>query len=263
MKSPFLIAVSLGAVALAAAFVPVLWTMLTGPTPSTAGPGQAVGTPWSIATTASGGSRVFDLSLPGTTLGEARGRWGDELQLAVIVAPRIAAVAGPADVDSGRLPADPRRSLEGYVEKFQSGGIAGRLLLTFDADASTLARWAETLPGEPTESGARRHALRGTPLDEASSAALVGVSLIPQAQLDEAIVSARFGTPARRIRENARLEHWLYPGVGLAVALDAEGKEVLQYVAPAEFERRLAEPLRALADPAAASPAGASPAATR
>jgi hypothetical protein len=263
MKSPFLIAVSLGAVALAAAFVPVLWRMLTGSAPSTAGPGQAVGTPWSIATTAPGGSRVFDLSLPGTTLGEVRGRWGDELQLAVIVGPRSEASSAPGGGEPGRLPADPPRSLEGYVEKFQSAGIAGRLLLTFDADPAALARWAETLPGEPTESGARRHALHGTPLDEASSAALVGVSFIPQAQLDEAVVSARFGTPAQRIRENARLEHWLYPGVGLAVALDAEGKEVLQYVAPADFEARLAAPLRAAPAAAAGSGAGPSPGAAR
>ncbi|MCU0775169.1 MAG: hypothetical protein MUC74_11915, partial [Ideonella sp.] len=198
MKSPFLIAVSLGAVALAAAFAPVVWTMLTGPAPSTAEPDHSVGTPWSIATTSGGGSRVFDLSLPGTTLGEARARWGDELQLAVIVAPRTEASPGPGGAEPGLLTAAPRRSLEGYVEKFQSGGIAGRLLLTFEARPEAMARWAEALPGEPTESGARRHALRNAPLDEAASAELVGVSFIPLAQLDEAIVSARFGVPAQR-----------------------------------------------------------------
>lgn len=260
MKSPFLVALAIGALALVASFVPVVWTMLSGPPAREAG--APADTPWSLTSTPAGGTRVFGLELPGTTLGGAQGRWGDRLALAV-----IAAAPGP----DGSLPAaadaaPASRSalaLEGYVEKFESGAIAGRLLLSFDADPGALARWRDALPGEPTESGARRHVLRGVPLAEAQSAALVGVSFIPQAQLDEAIVSARFGTPAQRIRENARLEHWLYPGVGLAVALDAEGKEVLQYVAPAAFEARLAAPLRAVPAAAAGSGAGASPAAAR
>ena len=43
-------------------------------------------------------------------------------------------------------------------------------------------------------------------------------------------------------------------GLGLAVVLDAEGKEVLQYVAPAEFERRLRAPLLKVAALPAADP---------
>jgi hypothetical protein len=256
MKSPFLVAVGLGAVALAAAFVPVVWTMLSGPPAPAAGPGSVApaDTPWSITPTATGGTRVFGLALPGSTLGDAAVRWGEGLVLAVIAAP---AAAGVSDAPRAAL------ALEGYVEKFQSGPIVGRLLLAFDADPAALARWRDALPGEPTESGARRHVLRGVPLAEAQSAALAGVSFIPAAQLDEAIVRARFGEPAEQRRENTRLVHWLYPATGLAVALDAEGKEVLQYVAPADFERRLAAPLRALPAPAAVPDAGTSPAPAR
>ena len=59
------------------------------------------------------------------------------------------------------------------------------------------------------------------------------------------MLSARFGAPAERIAGDQRLEHWLYPALGLAVVLDAEGREVLQYTAPSDFSRRLAAPLRA------------------
>lgn len=239
MKSPFLIAIGLAAIALVAAFSPVLWTMLSGPPRPADGASAAADTPWSIATSEAGGIRVFGLGLPGSTLGEASSRWGDGLALAVIS-------AAPGPTDPVAVGARPLPALEGYVEKFQSGAIVGRLLLAFDADPAALVRWRDALPGKPTESGARRHGLQGVPLAEAQTAALVGVSFIPLAQLDEAIVEARFGKPAARIRENERLEHWLYPAVGLAVTLDADGKEVLQYVAPVDFERRLAAPLRAL-----------------
>jgi hypothetical protein len=35
----------------------------------------------------------------------------------------------------------------------------------------------------------------------------------------------------------------MYPAQGLAVVLDSQGREVLQYVAPADFDRRLRAPL--------------------
>ena len=235
---PFTLAALLGALALLVAFAPVAWRMLAGgPAPPAAVHAGATSAeaPWSISEPAPGRTRVFGFELPGTTLEQVRSRWGDDLALAVIAAtsPRDAVAA-------------PRFALEGYVERFQAAGVAGRLLLTFEADPETLERWAAASPGEPTESGARRHVLAGNALTAAASSVLVGMSLIPAAQLDAGIVTARFGAPAERLRENARLEHWLYPAVGLAVALDSEGKELLQYVAPADFERRLAAPLRTL-----------------
>ena len=56
-----------------------------------------------------------------------------------------------------------------------------------------------------------------------------------------------------RMHDGAQVEHWLYPERGLAIALDAKGRELLQYVAPAEFERRLRAPLLK-ASPAAGPP---------
>ena len=55
--------------------------------------------------------------------------------------------------------------------------------------------------------------------------------------MDEAIILQRFGTPAERIRQGETLEHFLYPDKGLDLVLDSKGKEVLQYVAPADFAR--------------------------
>ncbi len=227
MRGPFFIALAAGLLSLLIAFAPAVWRMFQPPPPSTVAP--ASGAPWQVAMPAPGHSRVFGLDLPGSTLAQVRRRWGDDVQLALI-----------ADSE-GRL------SLEGYVERFEAAGIGGRLLLAFDAEttAAALARWREQLPGLPQPSGGRRHALNPAALAELAPAALVGLSFIPAAQLDAETLTSRFGAPAERIAGTERIEHWLYPALGLAVALDAQGRDVLQYTAPADFERRLLAPLRA------------------
>ena len=222
MKHPFLIALAAGLLSLLLAFVPVLWHMVV--------PGEAApplqGAPWQVDTPAPGTSRVFGLVLPGSTLGPLRQRWGDELKVAVIAS------------------RDGSLALEAYLEQFSAGGVAGRLVLVFEAGAADLAAWRAARPGTPTGTGAWRHPLAGAAAALADAAPLVGLSFIPLAQLDGETLQARFGPPAARLPGGERLEHWLYPALGLAVALDAQGKEVLQYVAPADFERRLAAPLR-------------------
>ena len=231
MKGPFVIAVAAGLLSLLVAFAPAVWRML-GP-PPVATPAAAHGAPWQVDLPAPGQSRVFALNLPGSTLGQVRQRWGDELALAL-----ISGGGGPL-------------ALEGYLEKFEAGGVSGRLLLAFDAETTTatLARWQAALPGVPTASGTRRHALTAAALAELADVRLVGLSFIPAAQLDAAVLTARFGEPSERIAGGERLEHWLYPQRGLAVVLDAQGRDVLQYAAPADFERRLVAPLRAASAP--------------
>jgi hypothetical protein len=225
MKTPFLIALAAGMLSLLIAFVPVPRHMF-GAQPTATGAAPAAGAPWQVALPGPGQARVFGLSLPGSTLAQARQRWGDGLRLAL-----MAGRDGPV-------------VLEGYLENFEAGGVSGRLLLVFDGPAEALARWRERLPGTPIASGGRQHALTQAAMDELSASPLVGLSFIPAAQLDAQVLGARFGAPAERIASGDRLEHWLYPALGLAVVLDAKGRDVLQYVAPADFERRLAAPLR-------------------
>ncbi len=226
MKTPFLIALAAGLISLLIAFVPVLKHMFSPPATSTQPTSAA---PWQIELPAAGQSRVFALQLPGSTLADTRQRWPEELKLALMTG------------------LDGSVALEAYVERFEAGGVAGRLLLAFDTEtqATTVNRWRDTLRGTPTESGGRQFLLSEAASAELAPARLVGLSFIPAAQLDAALLTARFGPPAERVAGGERLEHWLYPALGLAVVLDSQGRDVLQYVAPADFERRLAAPLRA------------------
>lgn len=251
MKSPLLTALAVTTVALVLGFaLPWAWRSLD---PEAAerqtAAARAGAAPWAVETAAGepGRSTVFGLRLPGSTLDEVQMRWGDGVRFAVVGA------SGPSD------PGAPSAALEGHVERFTSGGVAGRLVLAFEARSADLARWQADHPGTPTGTGARRHSLSPAALDPAArQAALVGLTFLPSAGLDADTVRTRFGSPAARRVDAAGTEHWLYPATGLAVALPARGRAVLQYVAPADFERRLASPLATLPEPGAtaSSPGG-------
>jgi hypothetical protein len=200
------------------------------------------GLPWQIEQLPDGGITVMGLTLGSATrtssLADVRRMWGPDVQIAIIAAPG----------EDG--------SLEAFVDPAPAGFVTGKLVVTAQLSPGALKAMRErALKTEFMDSSTRKHTLQ--PEDEALALAapIVSLSFIPQARLDAEAIVARFGTPARRIRSNGHLEHFLYPDKGLDVVLDSEGKELLQYVAPAAFSR-LQQPLEAAA--AAASAAGSS-----
>ena len=191
----------------------------------------ATGLPWQIDVLPGGASRVMGLTLAtgpqASTLADVRRIFGAEVPIAVIAAPG----------EDG--------SLEAFVDPAQLGFVSGKLVVTARLDAATLKGLRErALKSDFMESATRRYTL--APADEALAmqAPISSLSFIPQARLDEGTIVARFGAPARRVKSNGHLEHFLYPAQGLDVILDSEGKELLQYVAPAAFDR-LSAPLDA------------------
>jgi len=231
MKHPFVIALAAGIAVLLAAFLPTLvQTLRGGGTPAAGNHGAVTSpdVPWGAQRLPGGGLAVFGLQLPGSSLGDALARWPEGLQVAVMT----------RRGETG--------ALEAYLETFRAGGITGRLVLAADVPTDTLSRWqARAAKVDPVDGRTFRLTLHADDLAEARRALLVGVSFIPGAQLDAATVTQRFGAPAERWGSDGRIEQWLYPERGLAVAIDGEGREVLQFVAPAQFERRLRAPLQA------------------
>lgn len=223
MRHPLILALAAAVLVVLAAFAPPLLHWWRG-APEAPGPAQL---PWQIEISADGRSTVFGLTLPGATLGSAHARWGTDLQIAVMA----------RRDEVGRL--------EAYLDNFRAGGITGRLLLATELPAATVLKLRERArKSEQVDADTRRYAPGAVDLDEVLAAPLVGISFIPGAQLDALTLTQRFGAPAEKRAGGDRLEHWLYPALGLAIVLDAQGKELLQYVAPADFERLLAAPLR-------------------
>ncbi|WP_079436836.1 hypothetical protein [Zoogloea sp. LCSB751] len=187
------------------------------------------GLPWQIDVLPGGEARVFGLTLGRSTLADARTRFGEELQLAVIAEPN----------ETGNV--------EGYYESITTGFVAGKLIVTADFDKATIEGMRERSPKtEYMQSTTRKATLADADRAAALAAPIRGLAFIPSVNLDDAVIQERFGAPAERIRVNDHLEHLLYPEKGLDLVLDSKGKELLQYVAPARFEA-LRAPLKAQA----------------
>lgn len=203
---------------------------------------KAAGLPWQVESLPGGASKVMGLTLApagathvASTLADAKQQWGQAMQIAIIAAPG----------EDGLL--------EAFVDPASAGFITGKAVLTAHlASAEIRAMRERAIKSEFMESTTRKYTLTPADLQTALKAPITALSFIPQANLDADTVVARFGTPAERVRSNGHLEHFLYPAKGLDLALDSEGKELLQYVAPAEFNQ-LRQPLVKPPQQAAAS----------
>lgn len=186
-------------------------------------PAMTHGMPWQIEHPGPGQSRVFGLTLGGS----APSTLADALRLAK-EAPTLALLT----------PQDAPAALEAYFESVSFGTLTGKLVLSIAAAPDDLeAMRRNAAKTDHLETGIRKYALQEADRQRAETLPLSAIAFIPAASLDEAVILQRFGTPAERIRQGETLEHFLYPALGLDIVLDSKGKEVLQYVAPAEFAR--------------------------
>ena len=181
--------------------------------------------PWQIAVDGQGGSTVFGLRPGVSTLGDVRRKLGNEIEVAIIAAPN----------EIG--------SLEGYYAQLPLGFVLAKMVVTVDVPDEAISAMRErALKATHMESTTRRITLHPDDLAAADKLPIRAISVIPTVNLDEATIVQRFGEPGERVVLSDRRTHLLYPGLGLDVVVDKDGKELLQYVAPQQFAR-LREPL--------------------
>ncbi len=203
--------------------VAMLLAQMLFPPQRESAPPTTQGMPWQIESPGPDQSKVFGLTLGGS----AASTLSDALRLSR-EAPRLALLAPP----------DAPLALEAYFETVTIGPLTGKLVLSIAATAVELdAMRAAAAKTDHLETGIRKFVLNDADRRRAERMPLAAIAFIPSARLDEAIILQRFGAPAERIRQGETLEHFLYPAQGLDIVLDSKGKEVLQYVAPADFAR--------------------------
>jgi hypothetical protein len=203
--------------------VAMLLAQMAFPPQRETAPATTHGMPWQIENPGPGQSRVFGLTLGGN----AASTLSDALRLAK-EAPRLALLAPP----------DAPLALEAYFDTVSIGQLTGKLVLSIAVSSGELdAMRTKAAKTDHLETGIRQFTLNDADRQRAERLPLAAIAFIPSAGLDEAIILQRFGAPAERIRQGETLEHFLYPDKGLDLVLDSKGKEVLQYVAPADFAR--------------------------
>ncbi|MFO8026025.1 hypothetical protein [Thiohalophilus sp.] len=176
--------------------------------------------PWQVTRLPDGGSRVFGIQFNQTTLEGARSILGTRYDEGLFENP------------------DGSLSLEIYFNEVTLGGLSGKYILLLDAPPSQLkAIKQRATRSKRMESGARRYRMAPADREKLDSMVISALSYIPYTNLDEEMIRQRFGLPDDIIVLKEGKRHWLYPDKGLDLLLDDDGKELLQYVAPRDFER--------------------------
>lgn len=180
---------------------------------------QATDLPWQIEHTTEGSTRVFGITLGRTNLDEAS-RHLDKI-------PEIAVFIG----------AEGPESIEAYYGKTRVGVFDAKLLVNLAVAPETLAQIADSAgEPEPMPSGAWKRQVSEQDIPAVLQMPVRVITYVPSVAYEPDVVERRFGTPAQRLRQDEHSEYWLYPEQGLVMLIDSEGKEVLQYVAPTDFE---------------------------
>ncbi|OGS90484.1 MAG: hypothetical protein A2Z95_04600 [Gallionellales bacterium GWA2_60_18] len=183
--------------------------------------------PWNIEHPAPGATRVFGLTLGTSTTNDAEQYFREEAKISLFKSPQgvLTVEAFFEQVNLAELKAKivvsvavSEAELQGMYERgLRMSGIASGKKVTLTADDTARVR---ALP-------------------------IAGLTYMPSVRLEEELIGKRFGPPSQRIREKeSGALHWLYPQHGLDITLGSDGRPVLQYVPPGEFDKLL-QPLSA------------------
>ena len=185
--------------------------------------------PWQVSVLPDGRSRVFGIVLDETTLKQV-----DEILKSQ---PKVAL-----------FETKEKLSLEAYYKNVSLGGLIGSFVITLNTTDAELMQFKQgSRKQERAENNGVRHEFDKTLSDKAKNLIVKNLIYIPTVQLDEETIVKRFGTPTHKIKLKTKEVgwHYLYADKGLDLIYKEEGKEVLQYVLPKNFNALLA-PLQSL-----------------
>ncbi|GMR15918.1 MAG: hypothetical protein BMS9Abin31_0215 [Gammaproteobacteria bacterium] len=183
--------------------------------------------PWQVDILADGKSRVFGVVLDETSL--------KEVDVILNSVPEMVL-----------FEANNKLSLEAYYKNVSLGGLIGSFIFTINASEQQLNKIKnESTSKKRAENKGVRYELDKPASDNSKSLTVKNLIYIPTVQLDEKTIVLRFGEPTYKIKLKTKEAgwHYLYPEKGLDLIFKEEGKEVLQYALPENFNVLL-EPLQ-------------------
>lgn len=184
--------------------------------------------PWQITVLPDGRSRVFGIVLGESSL--------NEVDVILKSRPEMAL-----------FEANNKLELEAYYKNVSLGGMIGSFILAMNVseqELNTIKKKSRRKKGD--ERNGIRYELDKPTAEKSKTLIVKNLIYIPTVQLDEDIIIERFGKPAYKIKIKTKEIgwHYLYPEKGLDLIYKEEGKEILQYVLPENFNALL-EPLQA------------------
>lgn len=184
--------------------------------------------PWQVSILPDGRSRIFGIVLGETSL--------QDVDVILKSKPKMALFETKENL-----------SLEAYYKNISLGGMIGSFILTLNVseqELNTIKK--ETRRKKGDERNGIRYELDKPTANKSKALIVKNMIYIPTVQLDDKIIIERFGKPVYKIKIKTKEAgwHYLYPEKGLDLIYKEEGKEVLQYVLPKDFNALL-EPLQA------------------
>lgn len=179
--------------------------------------------PWNLQVNEQGRLGVFGIELGNSDLESARKSFQAQGKANLFLTP------------------DKRYMVEVYFQNLYLSGLKADIVLSLELPDDRAAQmFARGERISQMGNGVKKVEFSSNDLVELGREKIAIITYIPAADLDEELIASRFGEPASKVREpDVAVVHWLYPEKGLDIAVNAEGKEVFQYVNPGEFGRVL------------------------
>lgn len=187
----------------------------------------SVGFPWQVDIMPDGSTRVFQVHLGTTTLGQAEQLLKEAAEITLFD------------------PKDEAPVIEAYFNDLFIGGLKAKMVVSFDLpDNQIEAIYNRGARISTLGSGTRKVTLDGKDLARIRNQPVHALTYLPSINLEPDAVEKRFGIPDEKITDEATgAEHWLYPDKGVDVVMSSEEKELVQYVKPVNFAE-LTRPLQ-------------------
>lgn len=184
--------------------------------------------PWQIETMPEGNLRVFGITLGETTLQEANELYHSGAIISLFISP------------------DGIYKIEAYFDKVVLGGFSSQMILVVAlSQEQQAAMFQRGIRISSLGGGRKKATLAPEDLQTVFSATVSSLTYLTRARLDDELLLKRFGEPSKRIQEkDSQTMHWLYPELGLDVALSEKGRAVFQYVSPLQYSELMAPLLK-------------------
>ncbi len=183
--------------------------------------------PWDVVVDSAGSSSVFGLQLGHSTMADARTLLADIGETNMLISH------------------DGTKTVETFFKSVILSGLKADFVMTLRLEPEVVeAIYQRGIRIGSLESGIKKVELSSNDIDLVTNAPIVHITYLPKTDLDEERIRPLFGDPEQVIAEpESGITHWLYPSIGLDIAIDPQRKEVFQYVNPADFQQIL-EPLQ-------------------
>ena len=175
--------------------------------------------PWQVTLSPEGNPQVFHLDIGKATLKDVIERFHSFPEMAVFAH------------ESGK------RTLEAYFGTQRVGLFEAKIIAELQANPALLNTFqTNNAKREGMASGLWKYTLSEADMKVANGLRVQRFVYWPVINYDADIVVARFGEPAERLPSNQEgIDYWFYPSKGLAILINADGKDIFYYTGQQDY----------------------------